>query len=355
MDRKPLIGMMLGWKVEPALMRACAVAAAYHGADFYYFRASDIGEHTIVGMKLEHDEWVRGEFRYPDAVYDNTRRRGIARFEAAYRKLDGIPMGHTIAGRSMTKIKVYKLVERDPQLAQSLIPYKAVRESDARDVIDFIERHERVIFKTNGGYLGRNALTAEFVADGVELYDQQYKHRFSQEDLPRLIHMLAAKKYFVQKLIRSVTPQGHPFHVRLHLSKNGAGRWIVAFHSIGLSLTPHVKVTNTDLTYRGTSTWADFLANQFGEKENGPLHTRIDGYGLRMAEHLEKAAGGGFHEIGLDIGIDAERRFWLFEAGLGLPRTSYYQLQLALPAMAYTLRLLRQHLGEPGNSGEPET
>lgn len=344
MNRKPLIGMMLGWDVGIQLLRACAVAAAYHGADFYVFRTSGIGEHSISGMKLENDEWIDGEFPYPDAIYDYTRRRGIAKFQEAYRKLEGIPMGHTLKGRSMTKSKVYRMIQGDPRLSQSLIPYMTVR--DPESLMTFIERHGKVIFKTNGGYLGRNALTAELKNDVIEVFDQQYLHRFAREDLPRLTEILTAKRYFAQKMIHSVTPQGNPFHVRVHLSKNGQNRWTVAFHSIGLSLTPHVTVTNSERTYRGTSTWADFLRNQFGEKENGPLHRRIDDYGLRLAEHLEAVIGGGFHEIGLDLGIDEHNRIWLFEAGIGLPGTSYYQLQLALPAMAYTLYLLKRKHGE---------
>lgn len=344
MNRKPLIGMMLGWKVGIDLLRACAVAAAYHGADFYYFYASDIGKDSIRGMKLENDEWISGEFPYPDAIYDYMRRRGIAKFEEAYRKLGDIPMGHTIKGRSMTKSKVYRMIKDDQELSRSLIPYMTVRDSES--LMTFIERHGKVIFKTNGGYLGRNALTAELKNDVIELFDQQYVHRFAREDLPRLTEMLTAKRYFVQKMIHSVTPQGNPFHLRVHLSKNGQNRWTVAFHSIGLSLTRHVTVTNSERTYRGTSTWADFLRNQFGEKADGPMHRRIDEYSVRMAEYLEEAVGGGFQEIGLDLGIDEDNRFWLFEAGIGLPGTSYYQLQLALPAMAYTLYLLKQHRGQ---------
>ncbi|MEJ8304002.1 YheC/YheD family protein [Saccharibacillus sacchari] len=344
MNRKPLIGMMLGWKIPPDLPRACAVAAAYHGADFYYFRMSGIKENTIIGMKLENDEWVSGEFPYPDAIYDYTRRRGIALFAEAYRKLEGIPMGHTIKGRSMNKSKVYRIIQRNEQLSQSLIPYMTVKDSDS--LMAFIERHEKVIFKTNGGYLGKNALTVELKNDVIELFDQQYLHRFSREDLPRLTEMLKAKKYFAQKMIHSVTPQGHPFHVRVHLSKNGQNRWTVAFHSIGLSLTPHVRVTNSESTYRGTSTWGDFLRNQFGEKEDGPLHLRIDDYALRMANYLEEASGGGFQEVALDLGLDDRKRIWLFEAGIGLPGTSYYQLQMALPAIAYTLYVLKKQRGE---------
>ncbi|MCQ4088384.1 YheC/YheD family protein [Saccharibacillus sp. JS10] len=338
-EQKPLIAMMLGWEVGIDLLRACAVAAAYHGADFYYFRTSGIKEQSITGIKLENDQWIEGEFRYPDAIYDYTRRRGIANFEKAYSQIGHIPMGHTIKGRSMNKSKVYRIIQKSEALSRTLIPYMTVRDSES--LLQFMEKHGKVIFKTNGGYLGRNALTAELKNDVIELFDQKYLHRFSLDDLPRLTEMLTSKRYFVQKMIHSVTPQNHPFHVRVHVCKNGENRWIVAFHSIGLSLTPHVKVTNSDSTYRGTSTWQDFLRNQFGEKENGAFHRRIDNYSVDLANYLEEATGGGFHEIGFDFGVDDQKRFWLFEAGIGLPGTSYYHLQMAMPAVAYTLSLLK--------------
>ncbi|CAM4058794.1 YheC/YheD family protein [Saccharibacillus endophyticus] len=340
MNQKPLIGMMLDWSMDVDFFRACAVAAAYYGADFYYFRISDIGDHSITGTKLENDEWISDEFPYPDAIYDYTRRREVPRFEEAYRKIGHIPMGHTIKGRSMTKSKVYRIIQKDKQLKQSLIPYMTVRE--AEDLFTFMQKHQKVIFKTNGGFAGQKILTAELKNDGIELFDQQYLHYFTKDDLSRLSEMLKSKRYFAQKLIHSVTPQGHPFHLRVHLSKNGKNRWVIAFRSISLSLNPHISITNSKHTYRGTSTWGAFLQNQYNEEENGPMQQMIDDYSLKMANYLEEATGGGFHEIALDLGTDERNRIWLFEAGIGLPGTLYHQLQMALPAMAYTLYLLKK-------------
>lgn len=340
MNRKPLIGVMLGWKVDPGVPKACALAAAHYGADLFQFYTSDVGEDSIIGMQLEGDRWIKKRFPYPDVIYDRTRRKGIRKFDAAYRKLEGIPISHTLRGFAMNKSKVYNLIRENKELKPYLIPFLTLKDVDR--ALAFVEKHQRIIFKPNGGTLGNKTMTLEQKGDVFELFDQQYLHRFSREQIPGILEMLVTKKYFAQKLIESVTPQGYPFHVRAHLSKNGENRWIVSYHSIGLSLTPHVRITNTALTYRATSTWEDFLMNQFGEKENGPTATRIDTFALQTAEYLEQAIGGGFHEVGLDMGIDPDGGIWIFEAGIGNTGTSYYHMQTALPAIAYVLHLLEQ-------------
>lgn len=344
MESRPLIGMMLGWKTRrPDLMRAFTLAAAYYGADLYHFRTSDVGKKTIRGTHLVDNEWVDAEFRYPDVIYDSTRRRGIAPHEEAYRKLGGIPMGHTLKGRAMNKVRVYNMIAKNKELSQALIPFQ--RMTDPQRVMKFLHEHPQIIFKPNGGYLGKGAITAEFKDDTLELFDQQYLHRLTSEQIPTFIEMLITQKYIVQKMIHSATAQGFPFHLRVHMSKNGHNEWVVAFKTPTMSLTPHVKITNSDETFKSTCTWRDFLKEQFGQKENGRMNRKIDSYSLQLSRYLDETIGGGFHEIGLDLGIDRDQNIWLFEAGIGLPRTSFFYMQLALPAVAYTLSLL--HPSEP--------
>lgn len=352
MTARPLIGMMLGWTVRQDLMRACSLAASHYGADFYYFHTRDIKEDTIVGMQLEDNKWIEREFRYPDVIYDNVRRRGKSLFKEAYRKLERVPMGHTLEGRSMGKTKVYNLLRGDEDLKRHLIPFMTMR--DAEKTLGFIDKHQQVVLKPDGGAMGANIFTAESGEDGIQLFDQQYVHNLNREETLKTLDLLIAKKYCAQKMIRSVTPHGYPFHIRVHASKNGQNQWVIAYKSVTLSLMPHVKITNSDLTYRGTSTWPDFLLHQFGEAEGGPMDDSLGEYGIRTAQYLEERIGSGFHELGLDLGVDAEGKFWLFEAGLGLPRSPYYQMQGSLPAMAYTLYVLARHRGEQTDSGRAD-
>lgn len=345
MNPKPLIGMMLGWTVRQDLMRACSLAASHYGADFYYFHTRDIKEDTIIGMQLEDNQWVEKEFRYPDVIYDNTRRRGNPLFQEAYRKLEHVPMGHTLGSRSMGKTKIYNMIRGDDELKKHLIPFMTLR--DPEKGWAFIEKHKRVILKPDGGYMGRDAFTVVLKKDGrVEISDQQHLHRLDRQQTLDLLAGMIPLKYCAQKMIKSVTPHGFPFHIRVHVSKNGQNQWTVPYKSVTLSLMPQVKVTNSDFTYRGTSTWKDFLEHQFGEEEGGPTDESLKAYGLKLAAFLEEKIDGQFHEAGLDLGVDRKGKFWLFEAGLGLPRSPYYQMQGSLPAIAYTLYVLKRHRGE---------
>lgn len=345
MEKRLSIGMLIGWKVEPELCLASAMAASSHQADFFYFYPGDVKEatRTIRGKEWNGTKWVYNTFDYPDVVYDRMRRRGSDQFGKIYEKLAGIPMTHTLIGKSMYKTKVYNLLLDDPELQQIVIPFITMREPD--QVIAFIHQNQPVVLKADRGAKGENTFTAEFKGDLLEVFDQTYIHQMDTEQTMALVKLLIERRYCAQKLVQSSTAiQDFPFYIRVHIAKNGKNEWIVAFCSAGISLKSNMKIVNSKKTLMVSTTWNRFLEHQFGEEVNGPMDQKIQNTALQLARYLEKKIGSGFHEIGLDIGIDEDRNIWLFEAGIGLPSTLFHYTELARPAIEYSLYLARQSL-----------
>ncbi|MFD1988423.1 YheC/YheD family protein [Paenibacillus nicotianae] len=345
MKKRLSIGMLIGWKVEPELCLASAMAASSQQADFFYFYPGDVKEatRTIRGKEWNGTKWVYNTFDYPDVVYDRMRRRGSDQFGNIYEKLAGIPMTHTLIGKSMYKTKVYNLLLDDPELQQIVIPFITMREPE--QVIAFIHQHQPVVLKADRGAKGENTFTAEFKGDLLEVFDQTYIHQMDTEQTMALVKLLIERRYCAQKLVQSSTAiQDFPFYIRVHIAKNGKNEWIVAFCSAGISLKSNMKIVNSKKTLMVSTTWNRFLEHQFGEEVNGPMDQKIQNTALQLARYLEKKIGSGFHEIGLDIGIDEDRNIWLFEAGIGLPSTLFHYTELARPAIEYSLYLARQSL-----------
>lgn len=345
MKKRLSIGMLIGWKVEPELCLASAMAASSQQADFFYFYPGDVKEatRTIRGKEWNGTKWVYNTFDYPDVVYDRMRRRGSDQFGNIYEKLAGIPMTHTLIGKSMYKTKVYNLLLDDPELQQIVIPFITMREPE--QVIAFIHQHQPVVLKADRGAKGENTFTAEFKGELLEVFDQTYIHQMDTEQTMALVKLLIERRYCAQKLVQSSTViQDFPFYIRVHIAKNGKNEWIVAFCSAGISLKSNMKIVNSKKTLMVSTTWNRFLEHQFGEEVNGPMDQKIQNTALQLARYLETKIGSGFHEIGLDIGIDEDRNIWLFEAGIGLPSTLFHYTELARPAIEYSLYLARQSL-----------
>ncbi len=340
--RRPIIALLIGWEIEPDMLIACALSAASLHADFYYFYPSGVDEtrRMIRGFRFEYAVWVEDEFPYPDIVYDRMRRREVDGFNEVYRKLERVLFTHTLKGRLGSKSVIYNWMRQDDQLKRHLIPFQTLR--NETDGLAFIYKHQAVVLKADKGASGQGILIVQVKEDYFEVLDQQYTHRMNEAEVLELLKMLIPKHYCLQRMIESVTSHGFPFHIRVHVTKDGSGQWVVGFCAPAISLDPNVKVTNSEHSFRVTPTWKVFLKQHLNEQPGSEIDLHIQRYAIQLAQFLEEKVDGSFHEMGLDIGLDAEGRIWMFEAGIGIPTAVFHMVEIALPAMAYSLYMLDQ-------------
>lgn len=330
------IGMLLGWPLSRLFLEACHQTALSKGARFFYFypQGVDIDNRQILGSHWKDGVWTKAIFPFPDVVYDRMRRKG-EKFAWLYDALSAIPITHLEPFGKFNKIKVYRAVGSDEKLSAAVIPFETL--NDPKQVEAFVDRHPKLILKPVRGSHGQRIITVTKAKRHYEVFDQTFVHTMSRKDFDKLLAMLGKSQYFAQQFIDSKTKEGYPFHVRVHLMKNGSGAWRIAFVFPSFSLTPYSKITNHENTFRGITKWEWFVHSQYGEELKGDTDRKIRAFAYRTARLLENRLGGGFHEIGLDLGIDGDGTVKLFEANLGNVGMNFHEFQVAKYGIDYAI------------------
>ncbi|MCD1258026.1 YheC/YheD family protein [Paenibacillus athensensis] len=342
---KPTIGMLVGWELSPLFLEACHYAAEARGARFFYFypRRVDIANRQIQGHYWQNGQWRKALFPYPDVIYDRMRRKN-AEHAAVYEALTGIPITHELLFGSLDKLKVYQAVAEHPVLSASIIPFhKLDRLEEAKR---FIDRHPHFILKPLRGSNGDKMIIGTLKENGrFEICDQDFVHDLSREELDKLLAELRKHRYVVQKFIESQSREGFTFHVRAHAMKDGNGRWDVAFVLPSFSLNKHRQITNHVKTFRCVTKWEWFLKSQFGQTPEGDMNVRVRSFAVQLATFLEGCFGSGFHEAGIDMGIDEHGAICLFEVNLNNVGMNLHELEAAKYGIEYALWLLASSKG----------
>jgi len=165
-----------------------------------------------------------------------------------------------------------------------------------------IERSPAGGYRMKGTGGTRNALSAD------ELY-------------ARLKSLTGGKRYLLQRGIDLALTGGSPFDLRVMTQKDG-GSWVTTalFAKIG-------KKGNVVTNYHSGGRVAAFKEAMKGagysDSSIGEAYRRLgflgEAAGACFDRHLD-----GFREIGLDVAIDKEGRFWILEANT---RPQYYPLK----------------------------
>lgn len=335
---RPTVGLLTGIPLSRVFLETCHHVANSYDARFYYFypQQIDAERQSILGSYWEEGKWLKANFPYPDVVYDRLKRQ--VEHAAVYEALAPLPITHRLDFKSLGKLKVYRAVARQPDLSASVIPFVAL--SRQAEAFDFAERYPQLILKPFNSSRGQRIITTTRTKDGwFELFDQKYYHRMNQKQFHQLLAILGKHHYVAQQFVNSKTREGFPFHVRVHLMKDGTGRWKIIYTFPSFSLTTHRKITNHKLTSRGASKWEWFLDIQFGELPDQGVDRKVKQYAYKLAEFLERWLGDRFQEIGIDLGFDEERNIRLFEANLGCVGTNFHGYEAAKHGIEYALYL----------------
>lgn len=333
------VGMMVGKPHPTSLyLDACRDVVQSNGSRFFYFSPEqvDVEKQEITGTHWRDGKWRQAKFAYPDVVYDRLKRIG-EKHAPLYASLSAVPMTHRLAYDAFDKIGVYRAVSSHPDVAHAVIPFQVLDRSP--QCAEFMERYPKFVIKPARGLNGKHILLVTRTGDRFEVFDQTFVHDMSGDQFRKLLRELRKYNYFMQKFVDSATKEGFPFHFRVHLMKNGSGKWRIVFIFPSISLIPTMKITNHKGTFRTVTKWEWFLDKQFGETLNGPLDRRIKTFSYNMAHFLHEWFGGGFHEVGLDLGIEADGAVQLFEANLNNIGTNFHPFEAAKYGMEYALFL----------------
>lgn len=211
------------------------------------------------------------------------------------------------------------------------------------NLIDMLEAYPIVYIKPNDSAQGKGILRVDVHSNGSYLLrsrdiDDQWIYQ-NHSDLWNHINQIKhPRSYIVQQGISSVTKQGNPFDIRVHLTRVNR-RWIIA-GMVGRMAPLDGIVTNYFL--EGPTTYVSNLLTGSLElsshQANGLIH-EIKTLSLTTTKIISTTYPK-WSEFGLDIGIDAERKLWIYEINI-TPGASVFQ-RLNYQSYLRVLKLRKQ-------------
>jgi hypothetical protein len=328
-----LIGM-LHHRADPNNVNkayAYAAAAKAEGVDFFYFTPGmvNIKQQKILGKSYENGQWIEKKFPFPDVIYNASYPVSVKAEEIVDYLFERIPFtSHSIGN----KLTVYNRIKQAREFKQYLIPFYEL--TDIQILFDMIKRYEKVIIKPLIGHQGGGVVFIE--KDGEDHYkinDAELLSSIYEEQLLNLIsHKIQEQDYLVQQFISSQTKSGHVFDFRLHVQKNGEGKWVIT------SIYPRIGRLGSITSNMGSySTYLDiFLKTEFGDSWHD-IQRDLEQFAISFSNHFDSLYDSELDELGIDVGIDANQKLWLFEVNWrpGLPIIYNVGLDVAKNTILY--------------------
>ena len=338
----PLIGF-LHYRANPRRVRKAYAFAAIdraEGVDFVYFTPGKVNlqDGTVLGKVLENGDWAEMTVPLPDVIYNEALSNSERSQEIVDLLRERVPFtSHSIGD----KVTVYNKVRKGKRFVQYLIPYQEVRQ--ASQVLRFLQQNPKTIFKPVWGHQGIGIVLIEQKGDRYAVQENEQSTPYSRQELIAFLEQRLAEGgvHLVQRFIACKTKSGAAYDFRLHVQKNGEGNWVVT------TIYPRIAPPGTviaNISKGGyTSYFNTFLEQEFGEKYFD-VKRMLERFSVMFAAHLDQVYRESFDELGIDVGLDANQKIWLFEVNWkpGVPVTFYLELDVARNSILYAKYLAEQ-------------
>jgi hypothetical protein len=320
-----LIGM-LHHRADPSHVKkayAYAAVAKAEGVDFFYFTPGkvNIEQETILGKALENGQWVEKEFPFPVAIYNASAPVSAKADEIVDYLFERIPYtSHSIGD----KLSVYNRIKRAGEYDQYLIPFRELTDEDI--FFDMIDRYDKVILKPKTGNQGGRIIFIQKEKDRYRINEAGVISTWSEEQLMDYIsEKMEEDEYVVQRFITSQTNKGQVFDFRLHVQKNGEGKWVIT------SIYPRIGRPGSITSNMGSGGYSTyfgmFLQTEFGDDWYN-IQRCLEYFAISFANHFDSLYEEELDELGIDVGLDENQKLWLFEVNWRPGPPNIYALEL---------------------------
>jgi glutathione synthase/RimK-type ligase-like ATP-grasp enzyme len=339
---------MLHYRLDPRKVfktYAYASVAKAEGVDFFYFTPGRVNleEKTIKAWVLENGEWFEKMVPFPDVIYNAGAPTTDKQYEIHEKLSQQIPFtSHPIGD----KLTVYRLVRKHKEFSQYLLPTEKI--TSFRIVEKMLERFQTVVLKPVSSHKGLGVvfIKQDQINFIIIIREGDSKKLGNTEELIEYVRSLTQEReYLVQPFIQCKTKYGLAFDFRLHVQKNGQGKWVITM------IYPRIACSGklvTNLNCNGyTGILECFLAEEFGDYDYN-IKRYLEQFALQFAEHLDKIYDQSLDELGIDVGLDSNHKIWIYEVNWrpGLPVTFNLELDVARNTIQYAVYLAKIHLSE---------
>ncbi|WP_408009480.1 YheC/YheD family protein [Pseudalkalibacillus sp. A8] len=264
------------------------------------FSAMDVSLSSIHGYTLSpgDSKWRRVKIPPPDFVYNRIpyhKDEASQEFQSLIAWLDNFSIRY-FNHCFFSKWQTYLIMNDNPYL-QRFLP-ETMRLSSKQQLRDFLNEHNQIMIKPCAKSKGKGIFSLEWKQDGTISYKSNNGIAYTHLDhLWSIIHN--RKDLIMQPFVKRKQYHARPFDYRILVQKLEED-WHVTGYGIRCTgrsrLTTHVP-----------------SGGKLLPAETAPLDMKII---RRMSSEIGKAldrATGPIGEFSIDLGVDSENRYWIFE------------------------------------------
>ncbi|SFC78101.1 UDP-N-acetylmuramoyl-tripeptide--D-alanyl-D-alanine ligase [Bacillus sp. OV322] len=342
-----LIGM-LHHRKDPSKVKktyAFAAVAKAEGAEFFYFspKTVDFTNKSIKGQVFENGSWVNRTMPFPDVIYNAGDPNKLAKSEEVIQKLKKIiPFTTNSIGN---KWSVYERLKKGQDFSHYLIPSEKIS-GNIEKFFQFLSSYEKIVFKPYNGRKGKGIYLISMENENFLVTKDSHSSYYSHSQLNDLIEeKLSKETYIMQPYITSVTKSGQVYDFRLHVQKNGDGEWVIT--AIYPRIAPKGSIIPNINNGGFTNYLEPFLKQEFNEEALNTKGT-LEYFSLSLARHLDELQKRLYEEvideIGIDIGLDENKKIWIYEVNWlpGCPPTFYLEMDVVINSIRYAMYLAKK-------------
>ncbi|GGA33037.1 YheC/YheD family protein [Psychrobacillus lasiicapitis] len=333
------IGMLHHRKDPKSVIKSYAYAAVAkaEGVNFFYFSPGVVNfvNRSIRGQVYENGSWKEKTLPFPDVIYNAGSPEKLAKSKEIIDKLKSeIPFTTNSIGN---KWNINERLMEAKEFASYLIPSEVVK--NVENFYKFISSFHKVVLKPIDGRKGKGIFFISEIEKGYEVRKNTENEFYTREQLNVFLEdKLSSGTFIVQPYIQSVNKSGQVYDFRLHVQKNGEGKWVIT------TIYPRVAPKGSiipNINNGGFTNYLDpFLLQEFKE-EAFDIRRMLEHFSLSLANHLDEIQmvkyGEVIDEIGIDVGLDENLKIWIYEVNWrpGCPPAFYLELDVVIHSIQY--------------------
>lgn len=337
------VGFMHNFRKPPKLVEVLAMACKHYNIDIVYMRPADVDieRNVIRGKVLVDNKWKIKEVEIPPFIDISPYC-----FKQKNRTITNYLKERTFLSDNrenvLTKERLQDKLKEDPKFSHLVIPTEVIK--NLNDIKNYLEQYPKIILKPLRGIKGKGVYMLSKEEDHYKISYNKDEWSLDDDGLQNFYReTIALRKYIMQKSINSRSLQGDPFDCRLHVQKDGEGKWVSASNYIRVGIGQ--KVVSNISQGGGIAEPKEFLKANYGDL-GVKLNKQLNEVAKTLPYKIEELRGTHIMSLGIDIGIDSDGKLYLFEVNDG-PGTSRIIGEVAILRSGYYKYVLEEIISEP--------
>jgi hypothetical protein len=303
--------------------------ASAEGVTAYIVAQDDLrlDSRTINGYTYREDKkkWVRGEFPFPNVVYNRIPYRKFEQLPEVQRLIHDIQRHADIRFFNPSFFSKWSLFQwlHGSRSTRRHIPETEKLNGDA--VLSRMLRKHRIVYlKPVKGKAGKGIMKIKKLQTrkGSAEYRLTYYQRGADTEsarYPNISRLYEAvsnhtdgKEYIAQQGINLASIGGRPFDLRALVQKNAKGRWQIS--GVGARVAGASSITTHVPRGGSIDDPSKLLSGVFGASAGRRILKDAKKTALVLASQIETGSGHNLGEMSMDLGVDTSGKLWFFEA-----------------------------------------